>query len=44
MLLRQCHKTLADFMELLNFAQDSLKRHEWHPMDLRRREWSIVSW
>ena len=30
-------------MELLNFVQDGLNRHESHRLGLRRREWSSVS-
>jgi hypothetical protein len=35
MLLRQFHKARTDVLELLNFAQDRLKRHEYADLSLK---------
>jgi hypothetical protein len=39
MLLRQCFKTRTDIVELIDFAQDRLKRHGHTALLLRNLRW-----
>jgi hypothetical protein len=44
MLVRQCLKTRADVLELIDFAQDRLKRHGYTSLDEEPSRWVNFRW
>jgi hypothetical protein len=44
MFLRQCFETRTDFVELINFAQDRMKRHEHTALSLKHLRGENFRW
>jgi len=42
--LRQCLKTLTHVLELIEFAQNRLKRHEYTALSLKNLRWENFRW